>query len=202
MGPLASRIADCTSKNAVSCSSARTTKRFPSRCRDSRLRYREQRDRNARARGRFQNRRFTTSHLSHFALILGIRGFVLSSVSMKDHVPQFAFSLDDRILNSDRSHCFSFPASGFLFGRIICNDRAEGEAPALNAFNLSKTCSLDKLPSKLPSNAAISRRTSGSFDRTIRTARAASIIGICKCCFFICKVGRRHHLQVAVMRRL
>ena len=109
----------------------------------------------------------------------------MSSVSMKDHVPQFAFSLDDRILNSDRSHCFSFPASGFLFGRIICNDRAEGEAPALNAFNLSKTCSLDKLPSKLPSNAAISRRTSGSFDRAIRTARAASTISIRKSCFII-----------------
>jgi hypothetical protein len=29
---------------------------------------------------------------------------------MKDHVPKFAFSLDDRILNSDRSRCFSFPA--------------------------------------------------------------------------------------------
>ena len=147
------------------------------------------------ARGRVQSRRFTTSHLSHFALILGIRGAVC--FRMKDHIPKFAFSVDDRILNSDRSLCFSFPASGFLFGRIIRNDRAEGEAPALNAFNFSKTCSSDKLPS---SNAAISRRTSGSFDRAIRTARAASTIN--KCCFFIRTVERRHHLQVAVMRRL
>ena len=120
---------------------------------------------------------------------------------MKDHVPKFAFSLDDRILNSDRSRCFSFPASGFLFGRIICND-PEGEAPALNAFNLSKTCSLDQLPSKLASTAVTSRRTSGSFDRAIRTARAASTIGICKCGFFIRTVGRRHHFEVAVMSRL
>jgi hypothetical protein len=49
------RIANSSSRNAVSFSSARTTKRFPSRCCDPRLRFGWQRDRDARAQGRFQS---------------------------------------------------------------------------------------------------------------------------------------------------
>ena len=69
----------------------------------------------------------------------------------------------------------------------------KAERPALSALNSSKTCSSDKVSSKLLSNAAICRRTSGSFERAIRTARAASTMSIRKCCFCMCTPWWRHH---------